>query len=55
MKFSVTVEENITFNVTGYGHGVGLSQTGADSMAKTGSNFEQIINHYYTGIKIENI
>lgn len=54
-KFSVTVEENITFNVTGYGHGVGLSQTGADSMAKTGSNFEQIINHYYTGIKIENI
>lgn len=54
-KFSVIVDENITFNVTGYGHGVGLSQTGADAMAKQGSNFEQIINHYYTGIKIENL
>lgn len=54
-KFNVSIGENITFSVTGYGHGVGLSQTGADSMAKSGSNFEQIINHYYTGIKIENI
>lgn len=54
-KFNVEVGENITFSVMGYGHGVGLSQTGADSMAKQGSNFEQIINHYYAGIKIENI
>lgn len=54
-KFSVEIGENITFQVTGYGHGVGLSQTGADAMAKTGANAEQIINHYYTGIKIENI
>lgn len=54
-KFNVTIGENVIFSVTGYGHGVGLSQTGADSMAKQGSNFEQIINHYYTGIKIENI
>ncbi len=54
-KFNVSIGENITFNVTGYGHGVGLSQTGADSMAKAGSTFEEIINHYYTGIKIENI
>lgn len=54
-KFNVTLGENITFDVLGYGHGVGLSQTGADSMAKQGSNFEEIINHYYTGIKIENI
>ena len=54
-KFSVEVGENIVFNVTGYGHGVGLSQTGADAMAKTGANAEQIINHYYTNIKIEKI
>lgn len=54
-KFSIEIGDNIVFNVTGYGHGVGLSQTGADSMAKQGSNFEQIINHYYTGIKIENV
>jgi len=54
-KFNIEIGENITFNVVGYGHGVGLSQTGADAMAKTGATSEQIINHYYTGIKIENI
>lgn len=54
-KFSVEIGESITFNVVGYGHGVGLSQTGADAMAKTGATAEQIINHYYTDVKIENI
>ena len=52
-KFSVDVGEQITFNVIGYGHGVGLSQTGADAMAKTGATAEQIIKHYYTGVEIE--
>lgn len=50
-KFSIEVSENVTFNVTGYGHGVGLSQTGADAMAKIGFTAEQIINHYYTDVK----
>ncbi len=54
-KFNIEIGESVTFNVVGYGHGVGLSQTGADSMAKTGASAEQIINHYYTGVKIENI
>lgn len=54
-KFNVEIGENVTFNVTGYGHGVGLSQTGADAMAKTGATAEQIINHYYTDVKIENL
>lgn len=55
-KFNINIDnDNITFDVLGYGHGVGLSQTGADSMAKSGSNYEEIISHYYTGIKIENI
>lgn len=53
-KFSVEIGENISFNVTGYGHGVGLSQTGADAMAKNGATAEQIINHYYANVKIEN-
>ncbi len=52
-NFKVEVDgENIKFEVTGYGHGVGMSQTGADSMAKQGSNFEEIIKHFYTGIEI---
>lgn len=44
--------EIVTFSVTGYGHGVGMSQTGADAMAKQGSNFEEIIKHFYTGVEI---
>ncbi|MBC8585536.1 stage II sporulation protein D [Youxingia wuxianensis] len=38
-----------TFNVKGYGHGVGLSQYGADYMARQGSSFDEILLHYYTG------
>lgn len=45
--------ENIKFSVTGYGHGVGMSQTGADSMAKLGANYEEIIKHFYTGVEIK--
>ncbi len=47
--------DNIKFNVIGYGHGVGMSQTGADSMAKQGSNYEEIIKHFYTGVEIVNL
>ena len=49
--FAIT-DENITFTVTGYGHGVGMSQTGADSLAKKGSNYEAIIKHFYTDVEI---
>lgn len=55
-NFTVTIEgENIKFQVKGYGHGVGMSQTGADSMAKSGSNYEEIIKHFYTGVEIVNM
>ena len=55
-KFEIIIEdENIKFNVLGYGHGVGMSQTGADSMAKQGKGYEEIIKHYYTGVEIVNI
>ena len=47
--------DNIIFSVIGYGHGVGMSQTGADSMAKSGSNYEEIVKHFYTGVEIVNI
>lgn len=52
-NFTVAIEqENIKFSVIGYGHGVGMSQTGADSMAKQGSNYEEIIKHFYTDVEI---
>ena len=47
--------DNIKFSVKGYGHGVGMSQTGADSMAKQGNTAEEIIKHFYTGVEIKNI
>ena len=36
----------------GSGHGVGLSQYGADGMAKEGYTYRQILKHYYTGVEI---
>lgn len=45
-------EGNIIFSVIGNGHGVGMSQTGADSLAKQGYNYQDILKHFYTGIEI---
>lgn len=48
------VLENGILNITtrGYGHGVGMSQYGANGMAKQGYNYNQILKHYYTGVNI---
>ena len=55
-NFEITKEEDkIKFSVKGYGHGVGMSQTGADSMAKQGSTAEEIIKHFYAGIEIKGV
>ena len=44
--------DSITFYTVGYGHGVGMSQYGANQMAKEGKNYEEIIKHYYTGVDV---
>lgn len=41
-----------TFSVTGYGHGVGLSQYGANTMASAGATYQDILTHYYTGVTL---
>ena len=52
-SFSVTADDTaVTFSVTGYGHGVGMSQYGANAMAKAGSTWQEILTHYYTGVTI---
>lgn len=52
-NFTFEINDNkIKFKVLGYGHGVGMSQTGADSMAKSGSKAEDIIKHFYSGVEI---
>ncbi len=55
-NFECKIEnENIKFSVVGYGHGVGMSQTGADSMAKSGAKYDEIINHFYADVQIVDI
>lgn len=46
-------EEVLIFDVKGSGTGIGLSQNGANELAKQGMLYEDIIKHYYTGISIE--
>jgi SpoIID/LytB domain protein len=46
-------EGTFEFDVYGWGHGVGMSQYGAVAMAKKGSTYDEILKHYYTGIKIK--
>ncbi len=43
------------FKGGGFGHGVGLSQSGAIEMAELGFTYEQILNHYFQGIKLKKI
>ena len=45
-------ENNIIINTKGYGHGVGMSQFGANEMAKEGNNYKKILKHYYEGTEI---
>ena len=51
--FTVTWDgSQFLFDVTGYGHGVGMSQYGANAMAKEGKSFEEILTWYYTGTQV---
>ena len=45
-------DSGIIFTTRGYGHGVGLSQYGANGMAKNGYNYEAILKHYYPGVSL---
>lgn len=52
-KFSFEIKENsVKFYVTGYGHGVGLSQCGSDALAKQGKKYDEIIKYYYKDVEI---
>ena len=49
----VTCEkDSVTFHVTGYGHGVGMSQYGADALARQGKSWQEILTWYYTGTAV---
>lgn len=48
-----TVASRYNFKGRGWGHGVGMSQYGAKQMANEGFTYEEILEHYYTGVTIK--
>ena len=54
--FNIKREKNtIIINNKGYGHGVGMSQYGAQGMAKAGYKYDEILKYYYKNIEIKKI
>lgn len=47
--------DTLTFYTIGYGHGVGMSQEGANQMALNGADYITIIKHYYTGVEVSKV
>ena len=45
--------KNVEFDVTGFGHGVGMSQYGANYLAQQGKTYKEILKTYYTGVEIK--
>lgn len=55
-SFSIEIKEDkVNFIVNGFGHGVGMSQYGANGMAKEGYNYKDILKHYYKNCEIKKI
>ena len=55
-NFTVKYSEGkYTFTCTGRGHGVGMSQYGANQMALSGSSYREILAHYYPGTTLEGL
>lgn len=51
--FTASREEGgVVFRVTGYGHGVGMSQYGANELARQGKSWQEILRWYYTGVTL---
>ena len=48
-------EEGLEIHTKGYGHRVGMSQYGADAMAVNGSNYAEILAHYYPGTELTDV
>ena len=44
---------NVEINTKGYGHGVGMSQYGAEAMGRLGYSYEDIIKYYYKDVEIK--
>lgn len=49
------IGSNVEITTKGYGHGVGMSQYGAQGMAKNGYNYREILSHYYVGTELKKL
>lgn len=54
-NFTVDIGPNVSVVTKGYGHGVGMSQYGANGYANHGYTYEDIIKHYYSGVEISKL
>ena len=55
-SFNIEIKEDkVNFIVNGFGHGVGMSQYGANGMAKEGYSYKDILKHYYKNCEIKKI
>lgn len=56
-NYYTITQEGTTIKVVarGYGHGVGMSQYGAEGMAQAGYTYDEILKHYYQGVEIKKI
>lgn len=55
LEINFLADNSIEIISRGYGHGVGMSQCGADALASHGYDFEEILKFYYTGVTVEEI
>lgn len=56
MDFDISVSgDNVIIKTLGFGHGVGMSQYGAQGMAKEGYTYDKILKHYYQNTEISNL
>jgi len=54
-KFSKLADGKIAVTTIGYGHGVGMSQCGANYLAKQGYNYSDILKYYYQGVTLNKV
>ena len=53
-KIKIT-DDKVIFDVNGYGHGVGMSQYGANALAKRHKTYDEILKYYYQGTNLQKL
>lgn len=54
-NFKISIDDIVRFDVTGNGHGVGMSQYGANHAAENGYTYDEILKKYYSGVELSDM